>query len=195
MLKIKLKLSSATYLIKGLLQLSIIRSSIVGSYSRVHRFCYLRYVKLGNFSYIAPFGRVVNCTIGNFCSIGSHVAVGGAHHDYTLFSTSPVFFYSNNATFFKSRINKTAPEAPLRTVIGNDVWIGTKVIIKAGVTVGDGAVIGAGSVVTRDVPAYTIFAGNPAKEIKQRFGPDFDNSKVSWYYDYTVSELNQFLRK
>lgn len=53
-------------------------------------------------------------------------------------------------------------------VIGNDVWIGTRVIILPGVTIGDQAVVGAGSVVTKDVPPRAIVAGNPAKVIRMR---------------------------
>lgn len=52
--------------------------------------------------------------------------------------------------------------------IGNNVWIGGRVIILKGVEIGDNVVIGAGSVVTRDVPDYAIVAGNPAKVIKNR---------------------------
>ena len=55
--------------------------------------------------------------------------------------------------------------------IGNDVWLGYRSVILAGVTVGDGAIVGAYSVVTKDVPPYTIVAGNPAKEIRRRFAP------------------------
>ena len=50
----------------------------------------------------------------------------------------------------------------------NNVWIATGAIILPGVTVGEGAVVGAGSVVARDVPPWTVVAGNPAREIKKR---------------------------
>lgn len=53
-------------------------------------------------------------------------------------------------------------------IIGRDCWIGTKVVITAGVTLGDGCVVGAGSVVTRDIPAGAIAAGSPAKVIRMR---------------------------
>lgn len=53
-------------------------------------------------------------------------------------------------------------------VIGNDVWIGGRVIILPGVKIGDGAIIGAGSVVTKDVSEYDVVAGNPARVIKDR---------------------------
>jgi maltose O-acetyltransferase len=52
--------------------------------------------------------------------------------------------------------------------LGNDVWLGTRVIILPGVCVGDGAVVGAGSVVTRDVPAYAVVAGVPARVLRWR---------------------------
>jgi galactoside O-acetyltransferase len=50
--------------------------------------------------------------------------------------------------------------------ICNDAWIGMNVIIIKGVTIGEGAIVGAGSVVTKDVPAWTVVAGNPAQIIK-----------------------------
>jgi virginiamycin A acetyltransferase len=55
------------------------------------------------------------------------------------------------------------------TIIGNDVWIGYKALIMAGVKVGDGAIIAAKSVVTKKVPPYTIVGGNPSKIIRKRF--------------------------
>ena len=53
-------------------------------------------------------------------------------------------------------------------IIGEDVWIGTHVVVLAGVKIGQGAVVGAGSIVTKDVPAYEIWAGAPARYIKTR---------------------------
>lgn len=52
--------------------------------------------------------------------------------------------------------------------VGNDVWIGTGAIILKGTRIGDGSVIGAGAVVTQDVGSYEIWAGSPAKKIKER---------------------------
>ena len=53
-------------------------------------------------------------------------------------------------------------------IIGNDVWIGMRVIIMPGIKVGNGVVIGAGAVVTKDVPDYAIVGGIPAKIIGER---------------------------
>ena len=57
---------------------------------------------------------------------------------------------------------------PREIVIGDDVWIGARVIILPGVHVGTGAIIGAGSIVTKDIPDYEVWAGNPAHFIKSR---------------------------
>lgn len=56
-----------------------------------------------------------------------------------------------------------------KTVIGSDVWIGTNVTILNGVKIGDGSVIGANTIVTKDVPPYSIVVGNPGKIVKFRF--------------------------
>ena len=55
-----------------------------------------------------------------------------------------------------------------QVVIGNDVWIGSRVIILPGVHIGNGAVIGAGAVVTKDVPDFEVWGGNPARRLKSR---------------------------
>ena len=58
------------------------------------------------------------------------------------------------------------------TAIEDGVWIGMRAMIMPGIKIGEGAVIAAGSIVTKNVPPYTLVAGNPAKEIKKRFSED-----------------------
>lgn len=78
----------------------------------------------------------------------------------------------------------------LDVVIGNDVWIGCRAVIMAGVTIGDGAVIGSGAVVTKDIPPYAIVGGVPAKIIRYRFDDETIHRllKVKWW-NYEPAQL------
>lgn len=105
--------------------------------------------------------------VGSFCSIASGVSVGGAHHPIEFMSTSPVFLSHKDSV--KSKFGRHDYLPITRTTIGHDVWIGERAIIKAGVNIGHGSVVGMGSVVTKDVPPYSIVAGNPARLIRMRF--------------------------
>lgn len=91
--------------------------------------------------------------------IGNNVKIGGGVciYDTDFHSLDPVIRRSSEDL-------KNRAEKPV--VIGNDVFIGAKSIILKGVTIGENSVIGAGSVVTKSVPANQIWAGNPAKFIK-----------------------------
>lgn len=93
-------------------------------------------------------------TIGDYVLIGPHCSMIAANRDYTDWRM-PMYF---NRSYIKKPI-----------IIGDDVWIGENVTITAGVTVSRGAVIATGAVVTKDVPAYAIVGGIPAKVIKYRF--------------------------
>jgi virginiamycin A acetyltransferase len=77
-------------------------------------------------------------------------------------------------------------------VVGNDVWLGYKSVIMSGVYIGDGAIIGAYSVVTKDVPPYSIVGGNPAKVIRQRFS-ESDTArllKLAWW-DWDFDKISR----
>ena len=137
---------------------------------------------IGRYSYTCYDDEIVNCEIGQFCSISDDVIIGGAEHPMNWVSTSPVFQNVKHSGP-KKRFAKHEFEGIPRTVIGNDVWVGKRAIIKAGVNIGDGAVVGAGSVVTKDVPPYAIVAGVPAKIIRYRFDEETiaELLKVQWW--------------
>jgi virginiamycin A acetyltransferase len=106
--------------------------------------------------------------IGKFCAIASGVefVMNGGNHLVDAVSSYPFSIFGNgweHAMEGRQFPNKGD------IVIGNDVWLGYRSVIFAGVTIGDGAIVGACSVVTKDVPPYTIVAGYPAREIRRRF--------------------------
>lgn len=111
-------------------------------------------IEIGNNS-----GIGINCSVpanlkmGNDVMMGPDVMIIGENHRFDDLQI-PM-----NVQGFK----ETAP-----VNIGDDVWIGARVIILPGITIGRGSIIGAGAVVTKDVPPFTICAGNPAHVIRTR---------------------------
>ncbi len=123
----------------------------------------------GLHSYGEPWVRVWNrkdavVTIGKYCSMATNISfvIDGNH-------------YANHFSSFPFREMLGWKEYPLSNwgkenpVVGNDVWIGSNVVIYSGVNIGDGAVIAGQSVVTKSVPPYAVVAGNPAVIKKYRF--------------------------
>lgn len=119
------------------------------------------------------FGDIV---VGRFCSIASGVSIIAGNHPLDHLTTHPFTYndemFGDNDEYRDIDFKKT-PRAETKLPalnIGNDVWIGTQVIILGNVqSIGNGAVIGAGAVVTKNVPPYAVVAGNPARIIKYRF--------------------------
>ena len=133
---------------------------------------------MGRHSYCGYKCTFLDVDIGAFCSIANEVMVGGAHHPVEYVSTSPVFLSHRDSVRTKFARHDYLPI--VRTTIGNDVWLGQRCLIRAGVTIGDGAVVGMGAVVTRDVPPYAIVGGNPARIIRMRFDDEVVTALLRW---------------
>ncbi len=156
-------------LIKKLHGKSILRSNIDKT-SKVFTGCNIVNCRIGRYSYVGHDSTVIDTTIGNFCSISDNTVIGGAEHRMDWISTSPVFEnVKRGGSGPKKRfaMHELPPRKP--TTIGHDVWIGHGAVIKQGVTIGNGSVVAACAVVTKNVPAYAIVGGVPAKVIKYRF--------------------------
>jgi acetyltransferase-like isoleucine patch superfamily enzyme len=165
------------------------KTSSFSSFTRVNRFVKIVNTSIGRYSYIGSGCFINNTQIGHFCSISWDCSIGLASHTMSYISTSPIFTERHNGTGY-SWSSISIDNTPPLVIIGNDVWIGTKVIILSGVTIGDGAVIAAGSIVTKNVAPYSIVGGVPAKFIRFRFDEEIINNLliIKWW-DKPDSEL------
>lgn len=128
--------------------------------------------------------------IGKCCSIAEDVVfLLGGHHPYQTISTFPFNVYYSEKTkknakdIFKNLdIEKLKDEESI--TVNDDVWIGHKAFILPGITIGQGAIVDACAVVTKDVPPYSIVAGNPARIVKYRFNENIIKELLS-FADYS----------
>lgn len=129
--------------------------------------------------------------IGKFCMIASGVTfiMNGASHLTKAITSYPFAIFGNG---WQEAMNGKAYPTKGDTVIGNDVWVGFKATIMAGVKIGDGAIIAANSVVTKDVEPYAIVGGNPAREIKKRFSDEQIREllEIKWW-DWDIERITK----
>ena len=133
--------------------------------------------------------------IGKFCSIacGTKFLFNCANHTLKSLSTYTFPLFYEEWELEKSNIT-TAWDNKGDIVIGNDVWIGYEAVIMAGVHIGDGAIIAARSLVTKDVPPYTIVGGTPAKEIRKRFDAEvIEQLLILKWWDWSTDKIHQCL--
>jgi len=144
-------------------------------------------IRIGAFSHIRgellTFGHGGQIVIGQYCFVGQNSRIWSAasiqvgdraliSHGVNIFDslTHPISAKARHEQF-KAIIFSTSPKPdglesmPVR--IGSDVLIGCMSVVLRGVTIGDGAIVGAGSIVTEDVPAWTIVTGNPARILRE----------------------------
>jgi phosphonate metabolism protein (transferase hexapeptide repeat family) len=142
----------------------------LGAYTEVGARTILQEVTMGDYSYVVNDAQITYTSIGKFCSIAAMTRINPGNHPMHR-ATQAHFTYRASA-YFEGEADDAEFFAWRRAHhihIGHDVWIGHGAIVLPGRNIGTGAVIAAGAIVTRDVPAYTIVGGNPARVIKRRF--------------------------
>jgi acetyltransferase-like isoleucine patch superfamily enzyme len=164
---------------------------------------------MGGFSY-SHSNLVPGIKIGRYCAISWGLTITGPRHPYEFLTISNISYdrHAGNLEKYFDSIGEPVKKYDPRTlekpmpVIGNDVWIGQNVTLNRGVRIGDGAIVAAYSVVTKDVPSYSIVGGNPAKIIKFRFKEDLIDSVKAlkwWNYEprqilkYDISNVEEFI--
>lgn len=161
-----------------------VEACTLGAWTAVHARSTLQESRLGDYTYVMADCDIIYTELGKFCSVASRVRINpGNHplhraalHHFTYRSLDYGLGPDAEAAFFDWRRAHAVQ-------IGHDVWIGHGATILPGVTVGTGAAIGAGAVVSKDVPAFTVCAGVPAKPIRARFEPAVQEAllRIAWW--------------
>jgi acetyltransferase-like isoleucine patch superfamily enzyme len=144
-------------------------------------------IDIGLYSYgCFNYGDIPSGTvIGRYCSIAKGVVIFNANHPLERLSLHPFFYNPRLDIVSEETIERNA------LTIGHGVWIGRNALILPKVSrVGNGAVVGAGSVVTKDVPAYAVVGGNPARVLRYRFPEEIQQKiEMSKWWECSIEEL------
>lgn len=148
-------------------------------------------ISLYSCSYFDP-KRVPSVTvIGRHCSLAAIAQLFSANHGLSLISLHPYMYKANLGLVEEEAITTT------RCVLEDNVWLGHgSIVLRSVSVVGRGAVFGAVSVVTRDVPRYAVFAGNPAKLIRYRFSEEaVDQIEATEWWLMTKFDLREKIKE
>ncbi len=172
-----------------------VRDCSLGLYTEIGARTLMAESTLGDYSYVVNDSDMIYTTVGKFCSIASHVRINPG--DHPMHRASQSHFTYRASAYFEGEEDE--PEffnwRRSRPVsIGHDVWIGHGAVVLAGRSIGDGAVIAAGAVVTKDVPAYAVVAGIPARIVKFRFDHEVIQrlQELCWW-DWSHAQLRAAL--
>lgn len=109
-----------------------------------------------------------HCHIGERCYLWAGNDTGAITLGNYVSLAPEVFITASDYQFKRGVPFRQQPKRERSVTVGHDVWLGARVIVTAGVTIGDGCIVGAGAVVTRDLPANSIAVGVPARVVAQR---------------------------
>jgi len=172
-----------------------VRDAVLGRYTEIGARTGFAESSLGDYSYVVNDADVIYTTIGKFCSIAAHTRINPGNHPMQRASQSH-FTYRSSAYFEDAQDDAGffAWRRSTPVTIGHDVWIGHGAIVLAGRSIGTGAVVAGGAVVTKDVPDYTIVAGNPARIIRRRFPEAIaERLKALAWWDWEHARLRSAL--
>lgn len=131
----------------------------------------------------------VKLVIGKFCALAAQTRfIMTGDHKLDAISTYPFPIFGEG---WQSAYDIKGLPVKGDIIIGNDVWFGYNSLVKNGVTIGNGAIIAAGAVVVKDVPAYSVVAGNPAKVVKMRFSEsDIARLEQIAWWDWDIEKIS-----
>jgi len=173
-----------------------VRDSRFGAYCEVGARTRIAESSFGDYSYVVHDSEVIYAEIGRFCSIAAQTRINPGNHplervalNHFTYRASAYGLGEDEAGFFDWRRGH-------RVALGPDVWVGHGAVILPGVTIGAGAAIGAGAVVSKDVPAFAVVGGVPAKVIRYRFPETIQAAllRIAWW-DWPHARLAAHLQE
>lgn len=153
-------------------------------FTHILRGARLNNAHIGKYSRVGVNCKLTNVTVGNFSCIGADCVVGVGQHPTNYLTYHSIFYKQGNWGWHDDWIKYPKGfQEQAHITIGNNVWIGQKVVIMDGVTIGDNSIVATGAIVTKDVPPYSIVGGVPAKVIKTLFNDEMRKrlDEIQWW--------------